>query len=807
MSAPSVRFTRERRDDLVRHRHELRYGEGYYNYRRNAYHERRPLCDDGDICTHCEYALHETLWPPTKSDDNDNYQSGCLGWIDCIMATTACSFCVFLAKLFFDASPGFPRDQVVCKTNRRRFCIWLYWGGCEGVTASQPRQDQWSGYFHASVQEVGDFDLEIGSFTPYRAQDSEGLRFRLDVGSRIDFIALFGPPQSEEAAVLNLSRPIGQQWNSSLFRDALQACKTHHGESCDGPVSGFQSTQRVSQTPAEIGKQLRVVDVIAMCVSTLPKDQAYVALSYCWSKKRYSVLTLGNREEVSKPGGLNSLDLPPTISDATIAMRAIDERYIWIDSLCIVQDDHENKAAELARMDDIYRAASLTIIAAATPLDSTEVGLPGVREGSARRNAAVLDIRGLKFRQCYPGLWNGLAGSKWHSRAWTFQEYLLSKRYLIFMPEQVYFVCHKASFAENYIDHICAKQMVVKEQSLVPCCDITILDNEADGKDSHRPLHFINSYVDLVTSYTRREMSYEVDAINAARGLLHLLRREHGIAFLCGLPIPHLVGYFLTWAPVGSSVRRKPSIAGGDQFPSWTWAGWQGEAAYPSTAFPDDLYDDGFDVKGVHVDLEDEVGISEAIHKANAKAEHTSISLNEPHFSSPDLASIDHCYLKFTAEVACFSVSTSTYGALADDFKPSDTEHSTCHQIIAQGVQVGSVIMHQFNRTAAPHFDAEKPRRPTFMALSRAKARWRMWLPIDERHPSDDSNFWYEKDDGTFVDHPPFDEDVYDVRGSIVNVLLICTSNAGITYRAGVGQIHADAWEVAEPEQKQIILG
>jgi hypothetical protein len=674
------------------------------------------------------------------------------------------------------------------------------------VTASQPRQDQWSGYFHASVQEVGDFDLEIGSFTPYRAQDSEGLRFRLDVGSRSDFIALFGP-QSEEAAVLNLSRPIGQKWNSSLFRDALQACKTHHGESCEGPVSGFQSTQRVSQTPAEIGKELRVVDVIEMCVTTLPQGQAYVALSYCWSKKRYSVLTLESRDKVFKAGGLDLLDLPPTISDATIAMRALGEHYIWIDSLCIVQDDHENKAAELARMDDIYRAASLTIIAAATPLDGTEVGLPGVREDSARHDTAVLDIRGLRFRQCYLGLWNGLASSKWHSRAWTFQEYLLSKRYLIFTQEQVYFVCHRASFAEDYIDHICVKKADVREESLVPCCDLTIFDNEADGKNSHRPLHFMNSYADLVTSYTMREMSFDVDAINAARGLLHLLRREHGIRFLCGLPIPHLIGYFLTWAPVGLSVRRDPSIAGGTRFPSWTWAGWQGEAAYPSTAFPDDLYDDGFDVKGVHVDLEDEVATVEAMLTTNSEVEHTLTSSSEPNASVPDLESIDHCYLKFTAEVACFSVSTNTYGALADDFKPGDTEYSTCHQIIAQGVQVGSVLMHQSHRAAAPHFDAEKPQRPTFMALSRAKARWRMWLPIDERHPSDDGNFWYEKDDGTFVDRPPFDEDVYDVRGSIVNVLLMCTSDNGITYRAGIGQIHANAWDAADVEQRQIILG
>lgn len=799
MPAHSPCFDHGRRDDLVSRRDQLRYGEGYFNHRKNACFEPRPPCAEGDLCAHCEYALYETLWPSPQLDGED-YQGGCLGWMDGVMATTTCRFCVFLATLFFDASPGFPKDQVVCKTNRRRFCLWLRWAGRVAVTSSQPRQDQWSGEFSVMVQEVSDFDMEPGSFVPYRALDRDGFHFRLDVESRSDFVALFGV-QSEEAAVLDMSRTVGKEWNRSLFRDALRACRSHHGERCAAPVSAFESAQQISQTPAEFGEQLRVVDVIDMCITMLPKGSAYVALSYCWSKKRYSVLTLANHDGLLKSGGLNSLDLPPIISDATIAMREIGERYIWIDSLCIIQDDHQNKATELARMDDIYRGASLTIIAAATPLDGTEVGLPGINGTTARCNAATAEIRGLKFRQCNLGLWYGLADTKWHSRAWTFQEYLLSKRYLIFMPEQVYFVCHRASFAEDHIDHICVEKRIVEEQSLVPCCDLTILDNDADGKDSHRPLHFINSYTDLVGSYTKREMSFDMDAINAARGLLRLLVREHGIKFLCGLPFPHLIGYFLTWAPIGPSVRRKPPLVDGGRFPSWTWAGWRGEVSYPSTAFPDELPDDGFDKAGIHIALEDEVAKWEIMLTPEMTAG------DEPGASSTGFSSIDQCYLMFTAEMACFSISTEAFGALAHDFKPGEVEHSTCRQVIAGGVQVGSVIMHHSHQTAVPHFDTEKPQRPTFVALSRARARWRMWLPIDERHPSDDSNFWYEKDDGTFVDRPPFDEDVYDLRGSIMNVLLVSTSDSGIYYRAGVGQIHADAWDAAKAEQKQIILG
>lgn len=42
-----------------------------------------------------------------------------------MLATAYCPFCQFLLKMFFDDCPGFPSTEVVCETNRRRFCCWL----------------------------------------------------------------------------------------------------------------------------------------------------------------------------------------------------------------------------------------------------------------------------------------------------------------------------------------------------------------------------------------------------------------------------------------------------------------------------------------------------------------------------------------------------------------------------------------------------------------------------------------------------------------------------------------------------------
>jgi hypothetical protein len=807
MPTPGPRSSRSRRDDLFSKRKELRYGGGYFNDREITYFEGRRLSTDGDLCTHCEYALLETLWPPVEVDGIP-YDTGCLGWMDCIMSTATCTFCAFLTKLFFDASSGFSGDQIGRETNKRRICLWLDWEAREEVSSMQLRKNQWHGDFAVVVQELDNSDPEPGSFTPYEGVMEHQLAFRLDVGSKEDFISLMGT-QSEEAAVLNLSRPIGRHWNSAIFRDALNACRKHHGERCEAPQSAFASAHHTLGAPAAIGERLLVVDVLQECIASLPTDSSYVALSYCWSNKPYSVLTLTNHQELSIPGTLRSLFLAPTISDAMIATRAIGEQYLWVDSLCIVQDDFENKTAELARMDDIYRAASLTIIAAATPLNGSEVGLPGVRAATARSDAATIEIRGLTFRQCRLSLWDGLAASRWQTRAWTLQEYLLSKRYLIFMPEQVYFVCRTADFAEDHIDHVCVKSERPNEQALQPCCDLTVYENRSNGKESHSPLHTIDSYRELVEVYTRREMSFDADGVNAARGMLRLLQQEYGIAFLCGLPVPHLIGYFLTWVPLGPSVRRKPLPPGKGRILSWTWAGWRGKATYPgpSTNSPesDEHPDDGTDDTGMHVELEQDITKWKVMLPLDDDSPGSAVHIDQSQDSIAKLASIDHCFLKFAAEVACFSVRADAYGIPAHDLKRGKDGGSTGHQINANGVWVGSVILH-CQQEDAP-LDIERLGSSTFVALSRAKARWRIWVLTNETEPSDEGSFRYAKDDTFEVVRPPFDKGALDVKGSVVNVLLVHNSKTGIMYRIGVGQIHADAWDAAEPQRKQIILG
>ena len=87
----------------------------------------------------------------------------------------------------------------------------------------------------------------------------------------------------------------------------------------------------------------------------------YIALSHCWGKNpivRTTTSTLAQRKQ-----GIEISLLPPTFRDAIIIARRLDVRYLWIDSLCIIQDDELDWQTESAKMSTIYQHALLTISA------------------------------------------------------------------------------------------------------------------------------------------------------------------------------------------------------------------------------------------------------------------------------------------------------------------------------------------------------------------------------------------------------------------------------------------------------------
>lgn len=92
------------------------------------------------------------------------------------------------------------------------------------------------------------------------------------------------------------------------------------------------------------------------------QDIRYATLSHCWGDSLPLYTTKETEPLYSQeiPSGL----IPPTFRDALTIARALDIPYLWIDALCIVQDDHVEWQNEASKMQDIYSGGSLTIAAA-----------------------------------------------------------------------------------------------------------------------------------------------------------------------------------------------------------------------------------------------------------------------------------------------------------------------------------------------------------------------------------------------------------------------------------------------------------
>jgi hypothetical protein len=96
---------------------------------------------------------------------------------------------------------------------------------------------------------------------------------------------------------------------------------------------------------------------------TSREDALYTALSHCWGGKKNIHLTTKTADLEIRGESIPISTLPKTFADAVLLTRKLGIKYIWIDSLCIIQDDAEDWVRESARMAEVYQNAALTISA------------------------------------------------------------------------------------------------------------------------------------------------------------------------------------------------------------------------------------------------------------------------------------------------------------------------------------------------------------------------------------------------------------------------------------------------------------
>ncbi|KAF2141670.1 uncharacterized protein K452DRAFT_204684, partial [Aplosporella prunicola CBS 121167] len=185
----------------------------------------------------------------------------------------------------------------------------------------------------------------------------------------------------------------------------------------------------------------RVIDVRKRRIVEPREDCRFVALSYVWGARpgpevKRHALCKARITELQQEGSLKSL--PRTIEDAMSICKRLGEEYLWVDLLCIVQDDQENKQRQINSMAWIFSSTVLTIISAC----GNTMGCPiaGVSQDRQLLQQQT-DFSGLQVTSILPDFDELISKTVWHTRGWTYQEAVFSRRKLFFTAAEAWFEC------------------------------------------------------------------------------------------------------------------------------------------------------------------------------------------------------------------------------------------------------------------------------------------------------------------------------------------------------------------------------
>jgi hypothetical protein len=167
----------------------------------------------------------------------------------------------------------------------------------------------------------------------------------------------------------------------------------------------------------------------------------YIALSHCWGTEKGLTMTQSSTPMLEKSISVSAL--LKTFRDAIFVARALKVRYLWVDSLCIIQDSVEDWTRESGNMRDVYRNSFLTIVAAGSASDAQ--GFLGPRQHVTAVESGTSDSSSrIAFRR-HP---HSGPVEPLYTRAWTFQERFLSPRMIKFKRHELEWHCRASKVCE-----------------------------------------------------------------------------------------------------------------------------------------------------------------------------------------------------------------------------------------------------------------------------------------------------------------------------------------------------------------------
>ncbi|KAK8249297.1 heterokaryon incompatibility protein-domain-containing protein [Phyllosticta capitalensis] len=320
------------------------------------------------------------------------------------------------------------------------------------------------------------------------------------------------------------------------------------------------------------------LDVQLRYSASIPQDNLdYAALSYCWGDHKPECMT------TPKTMNQNLLrmsweSMPQTFRDTITFTRGLGLKYLWIDSICIIQDeDGDNDwRREAGRMFGVYKNAKVTF--AALFGENSTTGLRDTQFEQQTRVAAKLQLDQATYTLCVRRrhyFWNGPSGVEEFrephedtrvpllTRAWAYQERMMSPRKLFFTEDEIVYQC-ACGYKCECGSTTKAWGRSVKRRKNRPSA------NQNDDRKVQ------NSWRDVVTEYSGLNLSQPKDRLAALGAVAEKYQRQrHGSVYLAGLWSDSL-HEDLIWCRFRFPPEEMSNFGGQSvrpfNLPTWSWA-------------------------------------------------------------------------------------------------------------------------------------------------------------------------------------------------------------------------------------------
>ena len=288
------------------------------------------------------------------------------------------------------------------------------------------------------------------------------------------------------------------------------------------------------------------------------KECQYATLSHCWGLVSFPKLQQNNIDGFRSNIPWNILT--KTFQEAVITASRLGVRYLWIDALCIVQDDLDDWRYEAAQMANIYSNSFLNISA-----DASTNGNEGVFRDRSIDMVQSFYVQSAESSTpesgyvCFLDRYEHLCETPLSSRAWAVQERVLAPRVVHFGADQVRWAC---------------SQLIAYEGLPVSLNVSRSRRGELDYRKSADTIAELYELWDRVASqYAEAQLTIASDRCVAISGLARSFCHRLGLQssdYLSGMWRSRLI-HQLMWGAVPFTERLPDTTT-----PSWSWLSKQG---------------------------------------------------------------------------------------------------------------------------------------------------------------------------------------------------------------------------------------